>query len=335
MQWIKKAIPYVWRGAAIGIAEIIPGVSGGTIAFITGIYEKLIYTIKSIDHILIADFFTGRWKSITAKLDIAFLFYILTGMFSGIVLGVFGVTWLLEYYPEPLWGFFFGLIISSCFYIGKQVSRWKPVTFALLILGTVIALTITLMNPSEGIDSLWYVFICAIIAVSALILPGISGSFILLLLGMYTVVIPAVKSVLTHRDGESIKIVSVFVAGCLVGLATFSRVMGYLFKYFKNSTLALLTGFMAGSLYKIWPWRNVVSILSKDDGNVYTIQSLQELAAFESEGYKILIENQVWPALYHGDPKILLTVSATILGLVVVWIMEYYNKITGVEEIGS
>ena len=324
----------MWRGAAIGIAEIIPGVSGGTIAFITGIYEKLIYTIKSIDHILVSDFFTGRWKSIAGKMDFAFLIYILAGMFCGIVLGVFGVTWLLEYYPEPLWGFFFGLIISSCFYIGKQVKGWKHVTLALFILGTVSALTITLMNPSEGMDSLWYVFICAIIAVSALILPGISGSFILLLLGMYTVVIPAVKSVLTHFDGESIKIVSVFVAGCLVGLATFSRVMSYLFKYYKNSTLALLTGFMAGSLYKIWPWRNVVSILSNEDGNVQSIQSLQELAAFENVGYKILVENQVWPYLYHGDPKILLTVSSTILGLIVVWIMEYYNKSSGPDMIG-
>ncbi len=322
MQWNKIDFPTLLKGAAIGIAEVIPGISGGTIALITGIYEKLIYNIKSLGIDTIRQLLKGNWKKSIQPFDITFLAFLLTGMITGIVIGVIGVSWLLMNYPEPLWGFFFGLILASCVYVGKQIPVWNPVLICGLVLGVLVAYFITILSPSEGYDSLWYLFVCAIIGVSALILPGVSGSFILLLLGMYTVIIQAVKGLLTNWDFESMKIVAVFLSGCVVGLITFSRVMSFLFQRFKYITLAVLTGFMLGSLNKIWPWRNISKVLNKNDGTFLSVSNLEEWTNLDFTQYKILTENNVLPAHYFGEPNTVLTICSLILGVVLVWIMD-------------
>ena len=231
----------------MGIAEVIPGVSGGTIAFITGIYEELINTIKQVLSpnwfgILRKEGIAATWKAINGN----FLVFLLGGMAFGVVVGVLGVTALLESYPELLWAFFFGLIVASAIYIGKQVEKWSTIEFVALLLGTVIAFYITVASPAQGSEALWFVFIAGAIAISALILPGISGSFMLLLMGMYTFIIPTVKDALKTLNPESLVVLGVFGLGCLLGLATFSRVLSWTFKHYKNPTLALLTGFHCG-----------------------------------------------------------------------------------------
>lgn len=306
----------------MGIAEVIPGVSGGTIAFITGIYERLINSIKAIGPDLIStyksDGFGGVWKA----LDGNFLVNLGLGMVLGIVIGVFGVGFLLDHYPEPLWGFFFGLIIASCIYIGRMVKTWNLSTLGAFVIGTIIAFGVTILVPAEGSSSLFMIFISGVIAISALILPGISGSFILLIMGMYHIIIPAIKHFLEFRDTESLVIFIVFGLGAFVGLTTFSRVVSWLFEKYEKVTLALLTGFMLGSLNKIWPWRNVQEV-KMDDGATKVVSNISDLTSLAVDDFKVLVEQNVMPAEYWmNSPKVVATLVALILGFCVVFVLD-------------
>jgi len=293
------------KGMAMGIAEVIPGVSGGTIAFITGIYEKLLDTIKAFQPSLIGTFKEAGISGVWSAINGTFLVTLLGGMATGVIVGVFGVTHLLETYPEMLWAFFFGLIISSAIFIGKQVQGWGLTEIIALVAGTAMAYYITVASPAQGNEALWFVFLSGAIAISALILPGISGSFILLLMGMYSFVLPTVKTALKTFDTESLLIVGTFAAGCLVGLMTFSRVLSWTFKNYKNPTLALLTGFMLGSLNKLWPWRNVLS------------------TRINSKGKEVpFIEESVLPGNYDGEPFLVAVVICMIIGFLSVFLIE-------------
>lgn len=305
MKRIPKPVTLALKGMAMGIAEVIPGVSGGTIAFITGIYEKLIDTIKAFDPALIKTFKEGGIKGLWEAINGTFLVTLLIGMGLGVVVGVFGVTHLLETYPEMLWAFFFGLIISSAIFIGKQVPKWTIGEIVALILGTAVAYYITVASPAQGNEALWFVFLSGTIAISALMLPGISGSFILLLMGMYTFIIPTVKEALQTFDTQSLLVVGTFGLGCLLGLATFSRVLSWTFKHYKNVTLALLTGFMLGSLNKLWPWRNVLST---------RVNSKGETVPF--------IEESVLPGAYEGEPYLTGVIICMLIGFLSVFVIE-------------
>ncbi|MEL6987098.1 MAG: DUF368 domain-containing protein, partial [Bacteroidota bacterium] len=217
-----KNFSLILKGMAMGIAEVIPGVSGGTIAFITGIYEQLINSIKSVGPGLISDFKQGGIPGVWKALDGNFLLFLVGGMVFGIVVGVFGVTHLIETQPEILWAFFFGLIIASSIYIGKQISNWSWKEILALILGAVFAYTICQLSPAQGSTNPLFIILCGAIAISALILPGISGSFMLLIMGMYAVIIPNVKNALTTFEWDSLQILLLFGFGCIIGLATFS-----------------------------------------------------------------------------------------------------------------
>ena len=234
----------ILKGLAMGIAEIIPGVSGGTIAFITGIYEELLDTIKGVNFSLIRvlrkEGLAAFWKAINGN----FLLLLIGGMFIGIVVGIFVIGYLLEHYQAPLWAFFFGLIIASAIYIGRQISKWDMTNIGIMVFGLIVAFCITLLSPAEGSTNYILVLLSGMIAICALILPGISGSFILLLLGMYTIIRSEAENALSNFDINSILIIGTFGIGCILGLALFSRFLSYTFKNFKNQTLALLTGFM-------------------------------------------------------------------------------------------
>ena len=248
------------RGFAMGIAEVIPGVSGGTIAFISGIYTQLLDAIKAIlSFEPIIAFKKDGWKGLWVKIDGDFMIYLILGMAGGLVLGIFAITHLMESYPIPLWAFFFGLILASTWFIAKQIPVWNVPTMILFTLGAALAYFYTVVSPTNGNEALWFVFISGTIAISALLLPGISGSFILLLLGMYAFVIGSVKNLLIEFNTGYLLVVGVFATGCLLGLATFSRFLSWLFKIYPNQTLALLTGFMLGSLNKVWPWKIILS----------------------------------------------------------------------------
>jgi len=306
MENLAEKIALALKGMAMGIAEVIPGVSGGTIAFITGIYERLINTIKTIlGPGLFVAFRRGGIRGAWQEADGAFLLNLGIGMVMGIVVGVFGVSYLLEHYPVLLWAFFFGLIIASAIYIGRQVGRWSIREGLALVLGALIAYYITVATPAQGNDALWMVFLAGAIAISALILPGISGSFMLLLMGMYTLIIPSVKSALQNFDSESLIILAAFGLGCLLGLATFSRLLSWTFSNYRATTLATLTGFMIGSLNKIWPWRNVIATRTDSSG---------EEVPF--------LERSVMPQAYEGEPMIAGVLLLMLIGFLSVFLIE-------------
>ena len=312
----------ILKGMAMGIAEVIPGVSGGTIAFITGIYEKLINTIKAFDFSLIKTFRQDGLSGVWSAINGSFLVALLIGMAGGVVIGVFGVTHLLEEYPLQLWGFFFGLIIASAIYIGKQVGKWGPQEIISLLLGVAVAYLITIASPASGNEALWFVFLSGMIAISALILPGISGSFILLLMGMYTFVIPHVKNAISTFETQSLIILGVFGFGCLIGITTISRVISWMFAHYKNSTLAVLTGFMVGSLNKIYPWRNPMEWVDKESGEVLT--NIDNYS--NPDNLKILREVSVAPGSYFEDPQIVSVLVLMIVGFAVVFGVERLGR---------
>ena len=303
------SISTIFKGMAMGVAEAIPGVSGGTIAFITGIYERLLTAIGSI----LGPEVLGAWRreglaAAWKRADGNFILFLGVGMVVGIGVAVFAITELLENYPPVVWAFFFGLIIASAVYIAKQVDRWSPLAIGLLVAGAAVAFLLTTINPLSGSDNPVLVFLAGAIAISALILPGISGSFILLLLGMYTVVFNAVRN-LASLDPAALLIVGVFALGCLVGLGLFSRLLTYTFRTYPNLTLATLTGFMLGSLNKLWPWRNVLTTRVNSSG--------EEVP---------LLEEGVLPGAYTGgDPFLVGVVLAFVAGLVLVFLLDRFG----------
>jgi len=314
---MKDTVSTMIKGMAMGTAEVIPGVSGGTIAFITGIYEKLLNTIKSFGPGLIPIFKESGFKGVWSEVNGAFLIRLVGGMVLGVVFGVFAISYLLETYPPAVWAFFFGLIIASAIYIGRQITRWGPGEIALMILGAVVAYGITVVAPAKGSESLIFVFLSGSIAISAFILPGISGSFILLIMGMYSFIITdTLKPALRTLAPDKLLIMVVFALGCLTGLMTFSRLLSWTFKHYRNLTMATLTGFMLGSLNKIWPWRNAIEWLRDKSGAII-------LKDDRITPKKILMEENVLPANYSGgDALVLAVVVLMIVGFLSVFLLE-------------
>ncbi len=313
----------------MGMAEVIPGVSGGTIAFITGIYERLINSIKSIDPRLFTEYKERGIKGVWKAIDGSFLLFLLGGMIIGIGVGVVLISHLLEKYPEPLWAFFFGLIIASCIYIAKKIKDWNLSSIVLIVIGAAVAFGITQLAPSEGSTHPVMLIAAGCIAISALILPGISGSFMLLLMGMYTIIIPTLRNLPSDPNSEGIKILFFFGIGAIIGLAVFSRILSWTFKHYENQTLAILTGFMIGSLNKIWPWRNPTHVMDKTSGQIMTdnvIQLLKNPTSTQVE-YKILQEAKVLPSDYlMGDAHIALAILSGVLGFAMVFLLERFDK---------
>ncbi len=236
------------KGVCMGAADVIPGVSGGTIAFLTGIYQELIDSIKSVDGKALKLLLSGRIKELWAHINGAFLLSVL----MGVLLSVFSLAkvmeHLLEFYEIQVWSFFFGLVLASAIYILKDLDKWNFKNVVSLLIGIVTAVTICLASPADTSEAYWFIFLSGAIAICAMILPGISGSFILLLLGKYEFVMEAVTTF-------NIPVFIAFGSGAIIGILSFSHLLSWLLKSFYMQTIAILSGFMIGSLVKIWPWK--------------------------------------------------------------------------------
>ena len=235
----------------MGIAEIIPGVSGGTIAFITGIYEELIDSIKSVDGKSIKLLFRLKFSLFWKQINGAFLLTLLLGMLTSILALSRVIVFLIDQHSFKIWGFFFGLIIASAIVIFYQIETVNSKVVVSAIIGLVISSYIALEAPSSTPNSNLFIFISGAIAISAMILPGISGSFILVFLSKY-------EFILNALNNFDVAVISIFIGGCVVGLATFSRVFSYLFKKYNDVVISVLIGFLLGSLFKIWPFYKVL-----------------------------------------------------------------------------
>ena len=251
----------VLKGMGMGAADVVPGVSGGTIAFIVGIYDELINSIKSINKESLKLFLTGKWRAFWQYINGSFLFSILSGIGISIFSLAKVITWLLTDHPVLVWSFFFGLVLASTWFVGKDIEGWNWKTILAFIAGAVIAYYITVATPSNTPSNLLFVFLCGAIAICAMILPGISGSFILVLLGKYFFIMEAVKNL-------RLVVLLFFAAGACIGITTFSRILSYALKKIRNITLAVLTGFMLGSLNKVWPWKETIETYTDSHGVV-------------------------------------------------------------------
>ena len=246
---MKKHFILFLKGIAMGVANVIPGVSGGTIALITEIYEDLINSLKSFDLKAFKLLITFKFKEFVEYTN----FYFLAAIFGGSIVSVFSIASLFKYlfdnFPIFIWAFFFGLILASVYFVGKRITQWNFWNIFIFVFGASVALSLSFLSPSSENDNLFYVFVCGIIGISGMMLPGLSGSFILILMGNYELLM---VTAVTELD---IVLLSLFFLGSVFGLISFSRILSWVFKHYKDATLALLTGFILGSLNIVWPWK--------------------------------------------------------------------------------
>ena len=296
----------------MGAADVVPGVSGGTIAFISGIYQELIDSINNVNLSVLKTLKNEGIKQAWQQVNGGFLLALLTGIFISVLTFSKIITHLLETHPILVWSFFFGLIIASIVLIWKETSNWKLVDILALAIGIVLSYYITIARPVSSPDSYWYLFLSGFIAIIAMILPGISGAFILLLMGSYETVIGTInrfREGIVKFDmailGEAMLKLGVFGLGAIIGLKSFSKILHWMFEKHKNTTLALLIGFMGGSLNKVWPWKEVLETRINSHGEVVPF-----------------IENSILPQHFDGDPQVMTAVILAIVGFVVIFGME-------------
>lgn len=298
----RESIQLALKGMAMGAADIVPGVSGGTIALIAGIYEEFVDALKSFSSVLGVlkkDGIKAAWKHINGS-------FLIT-LFSGIIISLLGLVQFIKFalvnHPILLWSFFFGLILASCYFVGKLVTKWNPLSILALIVGTVSIYLITTFSPAETTTAPWFVFISGMIAICAMILPGISGSFILVLLGKYKYIIESLSEL-------NFTVIITFAAGCVVGLLSFSHLLSWMLKKHHNFTMALLTGFMIGSLNKIWPWKNTLEW------------------GVDRHGEKIaLVQDNVLPQHFEeGEAQLLSAILLALFGAVLIILLELTAK---------
>ena len=290
------------RGLLMGAADIVPGVSGGTVAFITGIYDQLLDSLRAVDLAFLAKLsrldITGAWQHINGRFLLALLLGIATSIFSLAQL----VSWVLEHHPVPLWAFFFGLILASAAVLLREVDNWSAPKVLCLLSAGAVAVCIAL-SPVMSLEmGLAGVFLAGFLAVCAMILPGISGSFILVLLGMYSTTLVALKSL-------DLVFILVFVIGAGCGLLCFSRLLHWLLQRFHQGTMAVLTGFLFGSLLVVWPWKRVLEWVEGSHGQLKPAQQFPVSP----------LDYQV----YTGqDPQLWFCLSLMIAGFAVVWLIH-------------
>ncbi len=260
----------------MGAADVVPGVSGGTIAFITGIYDTLLESIRRVNPSLLSKWRKEGFSAVWTHVNGTFLVSLLSGILTAILTLAKAVSYALTEHPVVIWAFFFGLIVASAIHMIKQVERWAMGEIALAIGGAIFAYGITVASPITLEFSMLTVFIAGSIAICAMILPGISGSFILLLLGMYAPVLDAVKSL-------NLPILALFALGCLVGILSFSHVLSWLLNNYRSLTIAFLTGLLIGALGKVWPWKEAISFRINSSGEkVPLVEKVLSPSAFEA-----------------------------------------------------
>lgn len=276
---------YLWlflKGLAMGSADVVPGVSGGTIAFITGIYTELLDAIKSVNLTALRILFRQGPRAFWQAINGTFLLTLGSGILLAIATLARGIHYLLVNHPVLVWAFFFGLIVAACWHMGRQLQCWSPGIVLLLAAGALAAALISSATPTELPLNPLTLILAGSIAICAMVLPGISGSFMLLLMGMYAPVIGAVK-------GLEFGVLSLFAAGALLGLLSFTRLLSWLLHHYYQAMLALLTGFMVGSLVKVWPWKETLTSRIDSRGELVPLVQINILPDWSSETLQALL----------------------------------------------
>jgi len=292
---MKAYIAIFFKGLAIGAANVIPGVSGGTIALITGVFERLIDAIKSFDIKALKLLLSGDFKAFGAYVDFKFLVAVLLGVALSIISIARLLDVLFKAYPVYIWSFFFGLILASVYFVGKEVGRWRVVELLSFVIGAAIAVSISILSPASANDGFIYLILCGIVGACSMILPGLSGSFVLILMGNYQLVmIDAVNDM-------NLGVLLPVVIGAGVGLLAFSYILSWVFKHFRSQTLSLLSGFILGSLLILWPWKNEIT---------------------ERFGDKVKVVAYDWFVPAQWSSEVLWAILCAVLGMVLIVAME-------------
>ncbi|NHN27840.1 DUF368 domain-containing protein [Flavobacterium jejuense] len=300
------------KGIAMGAADVVPGVSGGTIAFISGIYQELIDSINKVNFSTLKGVKQNGLKATWAAINGNFLLALLTGIAISVLTFSKLITHLLENQPILVWSFFFGLVIASILLIWKEISKWSAKAILALLIGIVVSYYITIARPVESPESFPYLFLSGFLAIIAMILPGVSGAFILLLMGSYQTVIGTINQFregLSNMDfeiiGQALLKLMTFVLGAIIGLKLFSKILTWMFSHHKNITLALLIGFMIGSLNKIWPWKEILETRVNSHGETIPF-----------------IEKSILPNYFNGNPQILTAIIMLVCGFMLIFGLE-------------
>ena len=291
------------KGLCMGAADIVPGVSGGTMALITNIYEELIQSVNNLNLVSVKKLFSLKFKSAWKELNGSFLLSLALGIGTSIFVFGSSIQYLITHHPIALWSFFFGLIFMSALLIGKQIqNRSWPVRIC-FVLGVIISLFVSFMSPAQGSDALPYLFLCGMLAVIAMILPGVSGAFILILLGAYDTALETL-TLLRHFETQGFIFFAAFASGGIIGLKVFAKLLHGLYQSHKNKVLSLLVGFMLGSLYKVWPWKKTVQLGDND--------FVREMA--------------IWPELSSNTQSVWVALFCAIAGAGLIAIFEIISK---------
>ena len=249
------------KGCAMGMADVVPGVSGGTIAFISGIYSELIESIKSFNPTALKLLGRFEFRKFWRHINGSFLFSVLLGIGIAIFSLARLMTYLLAHHPIEIWSFFFGLIVASAAFVARDIRKWNLTSLLGLLVGTALAFWITIASPTQTPNDWWFIMLSGAVAICAMILPGISGAFILLLLGKYQFIMQAVGDL-------NVPVIVIFVVGAAAGIISFSHLLSWLLKHWHDVTVAVLMGFMVGSLNKVWPWKEVVETYTDSHGKI-------------------------------------------------------------------
>lgn len=288
------------KGACMGAADVIPGVSGGTIAFITGIYDQLIGSINSINADAVKLFFSGKFKEFWKHINGTFLLSLFCGILFSVVTLAGLMQYLLESHPIQTWAFFFGLIVASSLFILRGIEGWNLKAVIFLILGVCLGIIVCTLSPTTTPDALWFIFLSGAIAICAMILPGISGSFILLILGKYKYIMEAITGLTTGQAvGENLVILGVFAIGAVCGIIAFSRILNWLLSRYHKQTLLVLAGFIIGSLVKVWPWSNMEAIMLAQFPQASEVLNNLSVEILRNEYYRMLgqVDYQIGSAI--------------------------------------
>ncbi|HOH98999.1 MAG TPA: DUF368 domain-containing protein [Bacteroidales bacterium] len=303
MMKVNEWLGYMVKGVAMGVANVIPGVSGGTIALITNIFERLIHALKSINGHAFKLLLKGRFKEFSQHTDLYFLISVFLGVGIAIISVARLFDYLFQHYPVYIWAYFFGLILASVYFVGKTIEKWSLWVIVSLIAGAAFAWFITTMKPATQNEDFLYLIICGVVAVCSMILPGLSGSFVLILMGNYQLI--AIDAINQLR----MDILLPVLLGAVVGLLAFSHFLSWVFRKFRNETIGLLTGFILGSVGVLWPWKKTIYLLDAAGEQVLK-KGAPVVQRFEN----------IWPASINTE--VVLAVTFMVLGIVSIWLIE-------------
>ncbi|NQT77296.1 MAG: DUF368 domain-containing protein [Bacteroidetes bacterium] len=307
MQQLKFYFSLFLKGMAMGAANVIPGVSGGTIALITEIFERLINAIKSFNLSAIKLLFKGKLREFAKYTDLYFLLAILAGIIVAIVSLARLFDYLFTEYPVYIWAFFFGLVLASVYFVGKRITKVTPAVVVTFIIGTAIAVVISFLSMGQESDNFFYLILCGVAAICSMILPGLSGSFILFIMGNYRLV--AIDAI-NERD---ISILIPVAIGAVGGLIAFSHILSWVFKKFRNETISILTGFILGSVSILWPWQKA-AYLADSSGIIIW-----------KDGEKVITHyTRYLPDQFGSD--FWFTIACVLFGIISIWVIEKLAK---------